>query len=105
MSSAQKDVALVDYLLRNVRMSDLFSSDAHWQELKKKSLYQFDDYVARLGGALEVERICEASFRRQRSLLFKDWLVRIVPTLVLVSAVLIAVAMAFRFARSLTVGQ
>jgi hypothetical protein len=105
MSSAQRDVALVDYLLRNIHWGDLFSSNAQWKALKQQTMAEFNDFVTRMGGALEVERLCEAAFKRQRTLLFKDWLLRIVPTLVLISAVLIAAAMAFRFARSLTLGQ
>lgn len=105
LSPSQKDIALVDYLLRHVQVTDLLSSDAQWRELKSQTMAQFDQFVARMGGAREVERMCEAAFKRQRAILFKDWLVRIVPTLVLVSAVLIAAAMAFRFARSLTFGQ
>jgi len=105
LSPSQRDVALVDYFLRNVRVTELLSSNAKWHELKLQTMAQFNEFIARMGGASEVERILELAFKRQRAALFKDWLLRVVPTLVLISAVLIAAAMAFRFARSLSLGQ
>lgn len=105
MSPAQLDVAQVELLLKNIHVADLFAPGSEWASLKLHAMGQFESFVTRLGGVDEIERICESAFRRQRASLFKDWLIRFVPTLVLISAVTIAVAMAFRFARSLTLGQ
>jgi len=105
LSSVQRDVALVEYLLRSIHISELFGSDSRWKSLQLQTMAQFEEFVGRLGGAAEVERICMAAYKRQRLILFREWLIRIVPTLVLVSTVAVAAAMAFRFARSLTLGQ
>lgn len=105
MTEAQLETARAEFALRHIAVSELLSPEISWKALRRHSQVRFDELVAGLGGASGVSQLFESAFRRQRNVLVRDWLIRIIPTLVLIAAVSTAVAMAIRFARSLTLGQ
>jgi hypothetical protein len=105
MTEMQLETARAEFVLRHIAVSELLSPETSWKVLRLHAEQQFSALVADLGGESGVGRLYESAFRRQRKVLVLDWLIRIVPTVVLIAAVSTAVALAIRFARSLTLGQ
>ena len=104
LDASERDVLLVEFVLSQISIQQLFEQSQSWNRMRTTSSQYLESLVGKLGGADGLSLLLRDSYREQRDSLGKDVFLRSLPTAVLVVSSIIAIAMALVFTRSLTTG-
>ena len=104
LDASKRDVLLVEFVLSQISIQQLFEQSQSWNRMRTTSSQYLESLVGKLGGADGLSLLLRVSYREQRDSLGKDVFLRSLPTAVLVVSSIIAIAMALVFTRSLTTG-
>lgn len=104
LDASKRDVLLVEFVLSQISIQQLFEQSQSWNRMRTTSSQYLESLVGKLGGADGLSLLLRDSYREQRDSLGKDVFLRSLPTAVLVVSSIIAIAMALVFTRSLTTG-
>ncbi len=104
LDASKRDVLLVEFVLSQISIQQLFEQSQSWNRMRTTSSQYLESLGGKLGGADGLSLLLRDSYREQRDSLGKDVFLRSLPTAVLVVSSIIAIAMALVFTRSLTTG-
>ncbi len=104
LDASKRDVLLVEFVLSQISIQQLFEQSQSWNRMRTTSSQYLESLVGKLGGVDGLSLLLRDSYREQRDSLGKDVFLRSLPTAVLVVSSIIAIAMALVFTRSLTTG-
>lgn len=100
-----KDVLMGEFILHNCQVDVLFDPETTWSQLYENGHKKLVEALAGLSSEESLQLSLERIYKNQRDLFVKELLVRVLPTVVLLTSTLIAVVMAAFVWRSLFIAQ
>ena len=100
-----KDVLMGEFILHNCQVEVLFDPETSWLQLYETGHKKLVDALAGLSSEESLQASLERIYKNQRDVFVKELLVKVLPTVVLLTSTLIAVIMAAFVWRSLFIVQ
>jgi hypothetical protein len=104
LTAGERDVLSVEFVFKRISLSDVFTDPLRSCAVAKVRDQQMQCSVESQGGQVEMLRLIKALYSEQRSLALKEFILRVLPTAVLVLSSAVALSMAVLFLRSLLSG-